>query len=357
MQPGPRPESQAGGEAATGTIRSPNFVVTGDLIEFLANGWDGHAGHRGFNAYFLKRASDGKILRRAVPPQQDGFVPVYWLVFDLKGQSVYFEAVDHDNNHNGTGPGFSWLGFAGLQMVTLDVPAGKSRLYAVPLAPAKKFQLGSQTDTFGQAAGIPFLLSQPVPLKSGGTWTIPLQQRVQRLCLAGFTISGYSQDQFIGQRRGTLVLDYADGKSVRYPLIYGYNLWCRPSLMQEYPQPFASNAAARGVLDRTLALKPVHLQRGRVATEYMATIAPRPVKIKDIRLVANPKYERVPDIVGLTVLRLQPPVRVGGAAAWLGYGPGEAMACPARPAAEGATRAKSSGCVSLFVWNPLYESE
>ena len=79
LQPGPRPESQAGGEAATGTIRSPNFVVTGDLIEFLANGWDGHAGHRGFNAYFLKRASDGKILRRAVPPQQDGFVPVYSL--------------------------------------------------------------------------------------------------------------------------------------------------------------------------------------------------------------------------------------------------------------------------------------
>ena len=187
----------------------------------------------------------------------------------------------------------------------MDVPADKSHLYAVPLAPLKKFQPGSQAGTFGQAAGIPFLLSQPARLKPGSPWTVPLRQRVRRIFLAGFTITGYNQGQFIGQQRGTLVLNYADGKTVRYPLIYGYNLWCRPSLMRQYPQPFASNAVAREVLQRTLAVKPIHMY-GVPESQYLAAITPRPAQIKDIQVVANQKYAHVPAIMALTVRCLRP---------------------------------------------------
>ena len=308
LQPGPRPESQAGGEAATGTIRSPNFVVTGDLIQFLANGWDGHAGHRGFNAYFLKRASDGKILRRAVPPQQDGFVPVYWLVSGLKGQTVYFEAVDHDNNHNGTGPGFAWLGFADLQMSEMNIPASKSRLFAVPLASVKNARQGPAMRGYRQSNGVPFILTHRVLVKSEGTVKIPLNQQVHRLYLAGFTgtwdngepvwgnPNNWRDIIFIGDRMGTLVLDYADGHSVRYPLIYGYSAWWYAPLEQA-PEPFASSKAARRVLDHALALRPTGFG---AKGAYMGVIVPRPGKIKDIRIEDNPKKAGVPIISGIT---------------------------------------------------------
>ena len=305
---GPRPESQAGGEAATGTIRSPNFVVSGDIISFLANGWDGRWGGHGWNAYFLKRASDGKILRRAAPPQQDAFAPVSWLVSGWRGQTVYFEAVDEDNNRHGTGPGFAWLGFAHLRMIALDVPASRSHLFAIPLPSTKKVSPVIDSNGYAQAAGIPFILSGGGRMKSGGAWTIPLNQPVRRLFLAGFTgtwdqgepawgnPNGWRHILFIGQRMGTLLLDYADGQTARYPLIYGYSAWWGAPLAIA-PEPFASSRTARRLLRHTLALRPLH----GGGTAYLGVIAPRPVPIQDIRVQDNPKRAGVPIISGITV--------------------------------------------------------
>ena len=129
----PHPESQAGGEAAVGMIRSPVFTINGDIITFMANGWDGRYGGKGLNGFFLKRASDNVILRKTAPPDQDAFVKITWLVSDFRGEKVYFEAVDRDNNENGTGPGFAWIGFDHVKMFSLDVPASQSHLHPIRL--------------------------------------------------------------------------------------------------------------------------------------------------------------------------------------------------------------------------------
>jgi hypothetical protein len=449
LQVGKRPESQAGGEAATGAIRSPNFKVNGDLIRFLANGWDGHYGGLGLNGFFLKSASDGQILRQAAPPGQDGFEPVTWFVSDLRGRNVYFEAIDRDNNENGAGPGFAWLGFANLQMLSLAIPSTKSNLYEVPLPSLKntwrilnhdgagrytapylsslgfgepgigtitspKFLIqgaaiqltlcgwsgrdGNRhaskaelidanthkilreappplTDTltpvdwdvsglhnrlvkvrlvdqdsstsfawmglgmvdarpsyyvnfahdqkdmagwlpeqespvrFCQSAGIPFQCMDGVLVQSGESRTIPLGIRAREIYLAGFT-GTYDQGEpvwgdpndwrhrlFIGDRLGELTVDYADGSSVRYPLIYGYSAWWyRPQV--DAPEPFASSKSARDILAETLALRPTD---GGATGAFMGVLKPRPFTIKDIQITDNPDKEGVPVISGITV--------------------------------------------------------
>lgn len=126
----PHPESLAGGEGAKGVFRSPNFVIEGDIIRFWANGWDGRGGERGLNGFFLRSAKDNSLLRFSPPPLQDAFAPLSWLVSDLKGQEVYFEAVDGDE-----GNAFAWLGLALVEEVRKDVAGEKSALYAISFPP------------------------------------------------------------------------------------------------------------------------------------------------------------------------------------------------------------------------------
>jgi hypothetical protein len=122
------PES---GEETTGVLRSAPFVVEGDIIEFLANGWDGRAGGLGLNAYRLRDAATGEALRSASPPLSDAFHKLSWVVSGLKGRRVVFEAVDGDPTRHQQG--FAWLGLDAVAEVGLGVPAGKSRMRAVVL--------------------------------------------------------------------------------------------------------------------------------------------------------------------------------------------------------------------------------
>jgi len=113
IAPGYHAESSAAGEHAVGVLRSPPFIVTGNTLRFLANGWDGRGGGagapaaKGVNGYFLRRADDGHVLRTAAPPCSDAFTPMAWAAGDLIGQRVVFEAVDEDR-----GDAFAWLGLA-----------------------------------------------------------------------------------------------------------------------------------------------------------------------------------------------------------------------------------------------------
>ncbi|MCL5283469.1 MAG: hypothetical protein M1330_01970 [Armatimonadetes bacterium] len=187
--PHPHPESQAGGEAATGAISSPDFVVEGDLISFLANGWDGRYGGKGLNGYYLIRASDGAVLRRAVPPDEDGFVRITWPVSDLHGQKVYFEAIDRDNNKNGTGDGFAWLGFDKLVMERCEVPANRSHWYSVPLPPGENTWQILQHDGAGRHVA-PYLSS--LGFGEPGTGAITSPPFVVKGPVIRFTLCGWS---------------------------------------------------------------------------------------------------------------------------------------------------------------------
>jgi len=96
-------------EMGTGTLTSPTFTVEGETIEVWLNGWDGPpGGELGQNLCYLKSAADDTVLRSASPPQATSvFVKTVWDVNDLKGQEVYFEAID-----GAAAGGFAWFGVA-----------------------------------------------------------------------------------------------------------------------------------------------------------------------------------------------------------------------------------------------------
>ncbi len=125
----PHMESLASGESQTGALRSPSFTVKEDFIRFWVNGWDGEKGGKRVNGFFLKLATDGTIVRRALPPVQDGFQVRSWIVSDLVGREVYFEAVDGD-----TGGAFAWLGLAQVEEVHRAYTAAQSRYRAIPIS-------------------------------------------------------------------------------------------------------------------------------------------------------------------------------------------------------------------------------
>lgn len=98
-------DSFHGGEIATGTLRSRNFVIDKELFSFKAVGWDGQFGEKNENYYFLRRASDSAILFSAKPPLSDSFATISWGVGQLIGTEAYFEIVDDNDD-----PGHAWLG-------------------------------------------------------------------------------------------------------------------------------------------------------------------------------------------------------------------------------------------------------
>ncbi|MFC3803655.1 discoidin domain-containing protein [Cohnella sp. GCM10012308] len=97
-------DSFAGGEAATGTLRSADFILEESFFTFLKAGYDGQNGNANQNFYYLKRASDGAVLFSAKPPQSDRFVAHTWDVSSYAGTKVYFEVVD-----GVAASGFAWL--------------------------------------------------------------------------------------------------------------------------------------------------------------------------------------------------------------------------------------------------------
>lgn len=127
--PSPGVKHVESGEETTGTFRSPDFAIDGDVIEFWANGWDGsREGTRHGNRFVLRLVTDGSIVRRSDPPQQDGFMRVSWNVGDLRGQQVYFEAIDEVSE-----PGFAWVGLAQVVEKRKAVPLESSEYRAIPL--------------------------------------------------------------------------------------------------------------------------------------------------------------------------------------------------------------------------------
>ncbi|MFC5406695.1 discoidin domain-containing protein [Cohnella soli] len=98
-------DSQWGGEAATGTLRSPNFTIDKDVLSLRIVGYDGPAGTDNRNFIYIRRVSDNAILYTVKPPQSDAFVTRRLEVTRDIGTEAYLEIVDND-----TAAAYGWLG-------------------------------------------------------------------------------------------------------------------------------------------------------------------------------------------------------------------------------------------------------
>jgi hypothetical protein len=108
---------------------------------------------------------------------------------------------------------------------------------------------------------------------------------------------GYARRYFIGDRMGTIRLDYADGSAQTFPLIYGENLWWG-EIFYTNPEPFFSDADFRKAFQKSLRLYPAApVKDGK----YVAVIVPKDSEITDIVVQDSPAKIGVPIISGLTV--------------------------------------------------------
>ncbi len=84
-------------DTPTGTMRSPEFTIEGDIIEFRVGGGNNAA----LEAFELVRASDDVVLRQSAGTNQGEFHYDFWSVRDLAGTQAYLRA--RDDNPSGWG--------------------------------------------------------------------------------------------------------------------------------------------------------------------------------------------------------------------------------------------------------------
>jgi hypothetical protein len=173
----------------------------------------------------------------------------------------------------------------------------------------------SRTQHYVEAAGVPFLCSGGALTQEGGSLRVEVGHVASKLYLVGFTCS-FDQGEtgwcdpndrahqiFIGDELGKIVIDYKDGQSDSYPLIYGYSAWWDAPL-RDAPEPFQSSADARKILASSLSLLPTGAGTDGA---YLGVITCRPEPIRDLHVVDNPDRAGVPVFCGLTMESTEPP--------------------------------------------------
>lgn len=120
---GPVLSSIVYGEKLTGRLISTTFSLP-ERLEFYLCGHNGYpeTNPNPVNKALLRRASDGEVLRSAIPPRNDTGKRVVW-EFDANsesvkpGEKVYLEVVDAD-----TGDAYAWIAIGNFKAGPLQLP-------------------------------------------------------------------------------------------------------------------------------------------------------------------------------------------------------------------------------------------
>jgi hypothetical protein len=107
-------DSSAGGESATGTLRSSDFSFgNGSTITFLISGWSslGGSGQPAYNYVALKRASNNSEVDRVWTPNITGSMQEKSFSYYDGMENMYIEIVD-----NCTSNGYAWIAVDNFQL-------------------------------------------------------------------------------------------------------------------------------------------------------------------------------------------------------------------------------------------------
>lgn len=103
-----------GWDAAVGTLRSEEFTIDGDIIEFMING--GSGGDYGFELWVLNEGSEefekARTAQRSA--SHNDFEYNFWDVSDLEGLTAFLQLRDNQNANWG------WVGIDNLRMVDFN---------------------------------------------------------------------------------------------------------------------------------------------------------------------------------------------------------------------------------------------
>jgi len=257
------------GEAGTGVVTSPPFVIARDTITFTICGHDGQQGGRGENYIALVDARKGNVLVRTEAPLNDAMQERSWDVSGLRGVEVRIEV--HDGNSEGA---YAWLGVGRIDAgpaMNVDFRQGMPEDWDRPRRAADvRYEL--------VAGGIPFernaLAFSLIP--ETGTAEIPCGFAAKRLYLLGCTVAGGKPLTTYGG----LEIHYRTGSPEVFPLMCGFTLDGQHKLLSPS--------------------KAIYLHPSADPFQPYLVIAPRDEVIARVRLVADPATGPVPRITAIT---------------------------------------------------------
>lgn len=155
--------------------------------------------------------------------------------------------------------------------------------------------------------GVPFVQGT-LPIKHKIPARVKLGGKAKRIYLLGMTDTGkphswtnlregYARRYFFGDNMGSIQLDYTDGSTQSFPLVYGESLWWG-GVFYTNPEPYLSDAGFRKALQKSLRLYPA----APVADgNYVAVIIPKDGEIADIVVRDSPLKLGQPIISGITL--------------------------------------------------------
>ncbi|MHB1458142.1 MAG: hypothetical protein ACYC0V_14630 [Armatimonadota bacterium] len=269
------------GESGTGSIKSPAFTVNVPSIKMKLRGWDGVRGDAGRNRIELLDESTGELLTTVKMPLSDLPVDVSIDTSAFIGRKVCLKF--EDNNMETS---FAWMGVdaidAGPDLRVEFNAASDLKGWRTDLVPA------SVIEQFG----IPFYTN----LKQISDGEIKLGIKAERLLLLGMNPPD-SRWCWVGDSFGEIQVQYADGKTERYPLILGESLWWGKRFFT-YPEPFTNFPNARMAFKDTLRLYPQKpVQNGM----YIASINLRKDSIVEkINIISDPKSGNASYVYGIS---------------------------------------------------------
>jgi hypothetical protein len=261
--------SLGGGEFGTGRNVSPPFAVAVDKITFTVCGHDGQGGGREKNLVALVDARTGNTLQKTMAPGSDSMQERSWDVAQLRGRQVRIEVRDGI-----AAGGFAWIGVG-------RIDAGPSFRVDFREGLPDDWEIiarGAEDRMEVVTGGVPFRRRPNVYslVPRQGTCEVPCGFRARRIFLLGCIAQrGKPLESY-----GDVEIVYRDGRSQRYPLVFGYTL--------------------DGELKLPSKSKAMYLHRsGDVFQQYLV-LGPRAETIEKIVLRRNPKHDVLPRITAIT---------------------------------------------------------
>ncbi|MFV1966199.1 MAG: FG-GAP repeat domain-containing protein [Pirellulaceae bacterium] len=209
--------SLVGGEAQTGSIGSPPFVIDEETIRFTIRGHDGREGGREENFIALLDNKTGTVLRRTFAPGNDALQDQAWDVAELKGRTVRIQITD--GNSQGA---FAWLGIGKIEAgsgMTIDFRVGMPKQWdSIDRIPGQETR---QTTTV-EAGPVPFRTYEDTYtwIPENGVGEVRIECNVRRLFVLGCTVPA----RRILETYGLIDVVYADGQKQSFPLTFGFTL-------------------------------------------------------------------------------------------------------------------------------------
>ncbi|HOW70979.1 MAG TPA: VCBS repeat-containing protein [Phycisphaerae bacterium] len=257
------------GEAGTGVMTSPPFIIGSGKITFTICGHDGQTGGRGANFVALVDARKGNVLMKTAPPQNDAMQEREWDVSGLKGTEVRIETRDGD-----AGGAFAWMGIGWINAgdtLRVDFKNGMPKGWAQT---QKKEEMRYET----VAGGVPFkrLAEAYTVVPGSGSVQIPCGFPATRLFFLGCTAHNFKPlESFAG-----IEIHYRTGSPDVFPLMCGFTL--------------------DGTY-KTLSPSPaMYLHASADPYQHYLVIKTRAEVIEKIRLVAQPDRFPIPRIRAIT---------------------------------------------------------